>query len=32
MKLVNVSVSLEEMFVTINNVRINIDADVNVKN
>ena len=32
MKHVNVSVNLELMFVIINNVGININADVNVKN
>ena len=31
MKLVNVSVNLGQMFVIINNVGININADVNVK-
>ena len=32
MKLVNVSVNLEKMFVIINNVGIKINVDVNVKN
>ena len=32
MKLVNVSVNLEKMFVIINNVGIKINADVNAKN
>ena len=32
MKHVNVSVNLEKMFVIINNVRIKINIDVNVKN
>ena len=32
MKLVNVSVNLKKMFVIINNIRITINADVNVKN
>ena len=32
MKLVNVSVNLGQMFVIINNVGININADVNVNN
>ena len=32
MKHVNMSVNLELMFVIINNVGININADVNVKN
>ena len=32
MKLVNVSVNLEKMFVIISNVGMKINADVNVKN
>ena len=32
MKLVNVSVNLEKMFVIINNAGIKINVDVNVKN